>query len=89
MLHGAILAERHISLKVPDGQRATRKGLRSPLTLHFSLSYVVFPFRIGEGNGDPLQYACLGNPITEELGGLQSRGSKGLDTTVGEIVRRS
>ncbi|XDB46644.1 hypothetical protein AB1E18_000259 [Capra hircus] len=34
-----------------------------------------------QGNGDPLQYACLGNPITEELGGLQPRGSKGLDTT--------
>ena len=27
----------------------------------------------GEGNGNPLQYACLGNP-TEELGGLPSMG---------------
>ena len=27
-----------------------------------------------EGNGNPLQYSCLGNPITEEPGGLQSMG---------------
>ena len=26
----------------------------------------------GEGNGHPLQNSCLGNPRTEELGGLQS-----------------
>ena len=25
----------------------------------------------GEGNGNPLQYSCLGNPWTEEPGGLQ------------------
>ena len=30
---------------------------------------------LGEGNGTPLQYSCLGNPRTEELGGLQSMGS--------------
>ena len=29
----------------------------------------------GEGNGNPLQYSCLGNPWTEEPGGLQSMGS--------------
>ena len=34
-----------------------------------------------EGNGIPLQYSCLGNPWTEEPGGLQSMGSKELDTT--------
>ena len=28
-----------------------------------------------EGNGIPLQYSCLGNPWTEEPGGLQSMGS--------------
>ena len=28
----------------------------------------------GEGNGNPLQYSCLGNPRTEEPGGLQSTG---------------
>ena len=28
----------------------------------------------GEGNGNPLQYSCLGNPRTEEAGGLQSMG---------------
>ena len=28
----------------------------------------------GEGNGNPLQYSCLGNPIDKELGGLLSLG---------------
>ena len=28
----------------------------------------------GEGNGNPLQYSCLGNPWTEEPGGLLSLG---------------
>ena len=28
----------------------------------------------GEGNGNPLQYSCLENPIREESGGLQSMG---------------
>ena len=27
-----------------------------------------------EGNGNPLQYSCLGNPWTEEPCGLQSMG---------------
>ena len=30
----------------------------------------------GEGNGNLLQYACLGIPGTEEPGGLQSMGSQ-------------
>ena len=28
----------------------------------------------GEGNGNPLQYSCLGNPMTEEPGRLESTG---------------
>ena len=28
----------------------------------------------GERNGNPFQYSCLGNPWTEEPGGLQSTG---------------
>ena len=28
----------------------------------------------GEGNGNPLQFSCPGNPWTEEPGGLQSTG---------------
>ena len=28
----------------------------------------------GGGNGNPLQYSCLGNPGTEEPGWLQSKG---------------
>ena len=30
----------------------------------------------GEGNGNSVQYSCLENPMTEELGGLQSTGSQ-------------
>ena len=29
-----------------------------------------------EGNGNPLQYSCLENLMTEETGGLQSMGSQ-------------
>ena len=29
-----------------------------------------------EGNGNPLQYSCLGNPWTEKSGRLQSTGSQ-------------
>ena len=28
----------------------------------------------GGGNGNPLQYSCLGNPMAEEPGGLRSTG---------------
>ena len=31
---------------------------------------------LGEGNGNPLQYSCLENPMEEEPGGLQSMGSQ-------------
>ena len=34
-----------------------------------------------EGNGYSVQYSCLGNPRTEEPGGLQSRRPQELDTT--------
>ena len=30
----------------------------------------------GEGNGNPLQYSCLGNPMDRGPGGLQSMGSQ-------------
>ena len=30
----------------------------------------------GEGNGNPLQYSCLGNPVDREPGGLLSMGSQ-------------
>ena len=35
--------------------------------------------KIGEGNGTPLQYSCLENPMDEEPGGLQSMGSSSSD----------
>ena len=30
----------------------------------------------GGGNGNPLQFSCLGNPMDREPGGLQSMGLK-------------
>ena len=30
----------------------------------------------GEGNGNPLCYFCLGNPVDEELGRLKDMGSQ-------------
>jgi len=30
----------------------------------------------GEGNGYPLQYSCLDNPMDKESGGLQTMGSQ-------------
>ena len=35
----------------------------------------------GGGNGYPLEYSCLGNPWTEEPGGLESIGLQKLNTT--------
>ena len=31
---------------------------------------------VGEGNGTPLQYSCLENPMAKEPGRLQSMGSQ-------------
>ena len=42
------------------------------LLVHFSL---IIAHSFGVGNGNPLQYSCLENPI-EEPGGLQSMGSQ-------------
>ena len=35
----------------------------------------------GGGNGNPLQYSCLGNPTDRGACGLQSIGSQKSDTT--------
>ena len=35
-----------------------------------------------EGNDNPLQYSCLGNPMDRGDYGLQSTGSQELDTTL-------
>ena len=35
----------------------------------------------GEGNGYPLQYSCLGNPMDRAAWQVQSMGSKELDST--------
>ena len=35
----------------------------------------------GEGNGNPLQYSCLGNPMDKEAWGYSQWGSTESDTT--------
>ena len=40
----------------------------------------------GEGNGNPLQYSCLGNPRTEESGGLPPMGVSRVDTINNNIA---
>ena len=35
----------------------------------------------GGGHGNPLQYSCLENPMTEEPGGLHPQGHKEPDMT--------
>ena len=35
----------------------------------------------GEGNGNPLQYSCLGNPMDRYLGGVQFMRTQELDMT--------
>ena len=41
----------------------------------FLFNFIVPKLWHGEGNGTPLQYSCLENPMDEEPGGLQSMGS--------------
>ena len=38
----------------------------------------------GEGNGNLLQYSCLGNSMKEEHGGLQSMGSQKSQTRLSD-----
>ena len=40
----------------PQGRQSRTRLSNFPFTFHFSLSF------IGEGNGNPLQCSCLGNP---------------------------
>ena len=36
--------------------------------------YLIGTYGSGEGNGNPLQYCCLGNPVDREPDGLQFMG---------------
>ena len=42
---------------------------------NWATSLSLFTFMHWRGNGNPLQYTCLENPMGEEPGGLQSMGS--------------
>ena len=50
-------------------------GMKPPFS-QCTVSLIFLSSRIGEGNGNPLQYSCLKIPWTEEPGGLQSMGSR-------------
>ena len=57
--------------------------IAAPFDIYFFLFFFVIELQLiysvvlapGEGNGTPLQYSCLENPMDEEPGGLQSMGS--------------
>ena len=51
---------------IPREGRNVLKGLKSLWVKLLS----------GEGNGNPLQYSCLENPMDGGAGGLQSMGSQ-------------
>ena len=52
----------------------------SPIWNSYSIfdihDFQIFGRSNGEGNGNPLQYSCLENPMEEDPGGLQSMGSQ-------------
>ena len=54
--------------------RETNVGILLWSKLQTLLGFHSF-FHWGEGNGTPLQYSCLENPMAEEHGRLQSMGS--------------
>ena len=43
--------------------------------MYLEVKLSVIRGKIGEGNGNPLQYSCLENPSMAEPGGLPSMGS--------------
>ena len=40
----------------------------------------------GKGNGNRLQYSCLGNPMDKEPGGLQAMGSRKSQTPLSDYA---
>ena len=40
-----------------------------------------------EGNGNPLQYCCPKNPMTDEPGRLQSKGSQRV-STIAHVIKK-
>ena len=55
-----------LGLRVQAGVLAARVG--------YEIGIGCWTAQEGEGNGTPLQYSCLENPMDEEPGGLQSMG---------------
>ena len=55
-------------------------GSLAPELLHQNLNFSKI-FKFGEGNGNPLQYSCLENPVDRRAWRLQSMGLQrvGLD----------
>ena len=42
---------------------------------------------LGEGNGNPLQYSCLDNPMDRGAGGLQSIGLQRVQRDQSDLAR--
>ena len=69
--HSSILAwESHEQRSLTGYNPWGRKELNTTERLHFHFSFSFTE----EGNGNPLQYSCLGIPGTREPGGLPSMG---------------
>ena len=67
-----IVWNENLKMKIIRWWTLTRERLW--LTHFYTLATTPF----GEGTGNPLQYSCLENPMTEEPGRLQSMGSLGV-----------
>ena len=63
---------RHYDFQFPETSAPRAKGQDLEGIPHYL---------VGEGNGNPLWYSCLENPMTEEPGGLHFTGLQELDTT--------
>ena len=59
----------------PKGCVAFLSGNQIPVSCVTGRNSHHYTNKAGEGNGTPLQYSCLENPMTEEPGRLQSMGS--------------
>ena len=69
------MATRTLSLSLPDGSAV--KNLLANAGDAGGTGLIPGQGRSpGIGNGNPLQYSCLENSMTEKSGGLQSMGSQ-------------
>ena len=76
---GYVLLSRATSLTVMKHSTTGNQHTTSSMGRGFRLGNIpqlIFKILIGEGNGNPLQYSCLENPMDRGTGRLQSMGSQ-------------